>query len=333
VKSEKIDAYDMAHQLIGNNLGVKPNEEVFLVVDHKTDMTMPMALAKAALAHGAEYTIGIMPDRIDGAKATTCPNIIIRGAQGADVYFAMTRSSGASVYDGRVIDRVKQGKLRLCSMVMRDLENFTQGGALADYEKLDKEGRALAHFWAEKSRIEITSAKGTHLTAALGQCAPIVECGLARVPGQHMAFSDGEVSLAPNENTITGTLVIDGPICQLGMPKSPINMQIENGRVISATGEDTRIVNELRQVITEISNGDNIAEIGIGLNPASLFNGDFEEEKKARGTCHIALGDNLVFGGTVKCDVHLDMVMYAPTITMDGRKVVEDGRIVMNFSV
>lgn len=331
MKLETIAAHDMAHQLIGNNLGVKPNEEVFIVVDHKTDMTMPLALATAALAHGAEYTIGIMPDRIDGAKATTCPNIIIQGAQGADVYFAMTRSSGASVYDARIIDRVKQGTLRLCSMVMRDLENFTQGGALADYETLDKEGRALAHFWAKRSQIEITSAKGTHLTAALGQCAPIVECGLARDPGQHMAFSDGEVSLAPNEKTINGTLIIDGPICQIGMPTSPIRMQVENGRVISATGEDSRVVSELRKVITAISNGDNIAEIGIGLNPASLLNGDFEEEKKARGTCHIALGDNLVFGGTIKCDVHLDMVMYKPTITMDEREVVKDGIIAMKF--
>ena len=34
---------------------------------------------------------------------------------------------------------------------------------------------------------------------------------------------------------------------------------------------------------TEVKDSDNIAEIGIGLNPACMFNGDFEEEKKAKG--------------------------------------------------
>ena len=144
-----------------------------------------------------------------------------------------------------------------------------------------------------------------------------------------MAFSDGEVSQAPNEGSMNGTLVVDGPICQLGLPKSPVFMEVKNGKALTVGGEDRAVVEALQKIIKDIPHADNIAEIGIGLNPNSLFNGDFEEEKKARGTCHIALGDNVCYGGTIKSDVHMDMVMYKPTITMDGVTIVDKGRVIM----
>ena len=323
------DARKMARRLIGNYMGVKPKEEVFIVVDPATDMIMPEALAQAVIECGAEYTIGIMPDRLESDKATTCTEVVVKGAQAANVYIGMTRSSGASVYDGRIFELVKKGKIRLCSMVMRDLDNYIKGGALADYEALDNEANQLAGFWKKRTHVAITSPAGTNLAAEMGRNKPLVESGIAREAGRHMAFSDGEVSQAPNQGTMNGMLVIDGPICQLGLPKSPVLMEVRNGKALSVKGEDRTIVEALRKIIAEIPHADNIAEIGIGLNPKSLFNGDFEEEKKARGTCHIALGDNICYGGTIKSDVHLDMVMYKPSITMDGVIIVDRGRVMM----
>jgi leucyl aminopeptidase (aminopeptidase T) len=323
------DAREMAKRLINNYMGVRPNEEVFIVVDPATDMIMPNALARATTECGAQYTIATMPASVNGENATTCTNIVAMGATAADVYIGMTRSSGASVYDGRIFELVGKGKLRLCSMVMRDLDNYIKGGALADYEVIDKEGQRLAYFWKNKKQVKITSPAGTCLQASIGNHKPIIECGIAREPGEHMAFSDGEVSQGPNEGSMNGTLVIDGPICQLGLPASPVTMEVVNGLVHSITGEDLKVVDALKRIISNIPQANNIAEIGIGLNPSSLFNGDFEEEKKARGTCHIAIGDNICYGGTVKCDVHIDMVMYKPTIVMDNILVVSDGQVMM----
>ena len=323
------DARKMAKRLINNYMGVRPNEEVFIVVDSATDMIMPEALARATIERGAQYTIATMPESVDSENATTCTNVVAMGAKAADVYIGMTRSSGASVYDGRIFELVRKGKLRLCSMVMRDLDNYIKGGALADYEAIDKEGRRLANFWKDKEQVKITSPAGTRLQASIGNNRPIIECGIAREPGEHMAFSDGEVSQGPNEGSMNGTLVIDGPICQLGLPDSPVTMEVVNGLVHSVTGEDLTAVDALKKIISNVPHANNIAEIGIGLNPSSLFNGDFEEEKKARGTCHIALGDNICYGGTVKCDLHIDMVMYKPTIVMDDIVVVSDGQVMM----
>lgn len=91
--------------------------------------------------------------------------------------------------------------------------------------------------------------------------------------------------------------------------------KIEGGKVAAA----------LRRIVEEIENADNIAEFGIGLNPNSLHNGDFEEEKKARGNVHIALGDNIFYGGQTQSAVHMDMVLYRPTVWLDETIVVQDG--------
>ena len=64
------------------------------------------------------------------------------------------------------------------------------------------------------------------------------------------------------------------------------------------------------------------------LNPMCRRNGDFEEEKKARGLVHVAIGDNVFYGGDVECAVHMDMVLYSPTVSLDQRRVVENGEIV-----
>ena len=67
----------------------------------------------------------------------------------------------------------------------------------------------------------------------------------------------------------------------------------------------------------------------IGLNPASRRNGDFEEEKKARGCVHVAIGDNIFYGGTVQCQVHMDMVLYDPTVHLDDQVVVANGVVLL----
>ena len=51
------------------------------------------------------------------------------------------------------------------------------------------------------------------------------------------------------------------------------------------------------------------------------------EEKKARGNVHIAIGDNIFYGGDIRSPVHMDMVIYQPTVIMDGQKVVDQGRL------
>ena len=178
----------------------------------------------------------------------------------------------------------------------------------------------------------ITTPAGTDLYMEMNQMEPIIECGIARNPGDAMAWSDGEVSLGPVIDTTHGKLVIDGPICYYGCPTTPVELRIEKGRIVEVVGGDPKICKEIRRQIAEVKDSDNIAEIGLGLNPACMFNGDFEEEKKARGTCHIAMGNGFYYGQPARSTVHIDMVQYNPTVIFDEGTpeevlIVKDGKV------
>lgn len=321
-----IECIERADYLIGTCMAVKPGEEVLIAIDPQTDMRMANAIAAAALRRGAEYNISMMPVR-GKDKATIFPKTLELAMEACDVFIGMTTASGAAIYNNRLKELINEKRLRECSIVLRNIDNFTRGGALADYEKVYADGLKLQSVWRGKKKAHITTPAGTDLYMDMNQMEPIIECGIARNPGDAMAWSDGEVSLGPVIGTTHGKLVIDGPICYYGCPTTPIELRIEGGRIVEVVGGDPKICTEIRRQIAEVKDSDNIAEIGIGLNRNCLFNGDFEEEKKAYGTCHIAMGNGFYYGQPARSTVHIDMVQYNPTIEMDGEIIVKDGKV------
>lgn len=322
-----IQAGVIAEKIVGDFLAVKPGEEVLIAVDTESDMRMAQAFATASANHGADFLIAMMPAR-GKSEATTIPMSLEKAMLGCDVFIPMTRASGAPAYNWQMKKLLKEKKIRECCMVLREIDNYIHGGALADYEAVYADGVKLQKLWHHKKTAHVTSPIGTDLTFEMIDMLPIIECGIAREPGLSMAFSDGEVSLGPVEGTMNGTMVIDGPMCYYGLPTQPVKLKITNGKVTDILGGDTKISAELKKLFAEIENSDNIAELGIGLNPASLFNGDFEEEKKARGTIHFALGSGLYYEQSVDSQVHIDMVLYDTTVIFDGETFVKDGKVV-----
>ena len=50
------------------------------------------------------------------------------------------------------------------------------------------------------------------------------------------------------------------------------------------------------------------------------------EDEKMLGTVHIALGNNLSFGGDNDVPLHLDGVITRPDIYVDDKKIMEKGK-------
>ena len=69
----------------------------------------------------------------------------------------------------------------------------------------------------------------------------------------------------------------------------------------------------------------NVAELGVGLNPKSIMQGVQLEDEAVFGTVHIGIGTNITLGGNVKAAIHYDMIMWEPTIELDGKIVLEAG--------
>jgi leucyl aminopeptidase (aminopeptidase T) len=318
-----IDVTRSAELIIRRLLAVKPGEQVALVCDPHSEMAMVYALAGAVESAEGEYTILMMPTRTTARKNDLTP-VIEKGLEAADCLIGLTGSCGAPTYSSAVKKLYDRKQLRTISMVMRTMENFTEGGARADYKALYEEGKKLAAVWREAEQIHLSTPAGTDLRAPIRGEEVVIECGFATEPGLEAAFSDGEVSQMPQQGRSSGVIVVDGPIAHIGMPDSPIRLEVSAGRVTAVEGT-CRQAEELRHIIESVEDADNIAEIGIGLNPLSRRNGDFEEEKKGRGNVHVAIGDNVFYGGSVRCAVHMDMVMYRSTVRLDGHRIVDHG--------
>jgi len=306
-------------------LGVADHELVAIVGDGSSPEPMVAALRAHLAGRGVETVIMTQPDRPAERKNLLNP-AIARGLEGADVMVAITMSGGAPIYSSEVKALLDAKRLRFMSMVMRDMDIFTEGGATADYAALHREGMHLRDIWRRGAVMRITSEAGTDIEAPIGSDRVIVECGYAPEPGTSAAFSDGEVSSRPLEGQAEGVFVIDGPGAVIGMPDAPVRVVVERGRVAAIEGVG-RAADTLRHIVSTVPQADNVAEFGIGLNPACRRNGKFEEEKKARGQVHIALGDNIFYGGTVRSEVHMDLVLRDPTVTLDGRLLVERGAL------
>lgn len=322
---EIIDTMRIANKIVKQLLGIRSGEKVLIIADTKTDMLMVEALAAAINSVGAKYVIAVMPSAVLGEGAhTTLPGMLKRALGDADISIGLNRTTGAPSYDDTLAKLLKEKRIRYMSMVLRPPENWTQGAATANYEEVYAVAEKMAKVFSGKI-CKVTTRSGTEFTSNIEGKRVIIEAGLARIKGQSAAFSDGEISLGPVEGTTNGVVVVDGPMAYMGMPDEPIRMDVKDGRIIKVEGG--RTAKEVKKLINSVLNFDNFAEIGIGVNPKARRCGDWQEEKKGWGNVHIALGDNIYYYGTTKCNLHADFVIYEPTVIVDEKVIVKEGEL------
>ncbi len=317
-----INAITSAEAIVKKHLQIKEGEEVVIVVDPATDMEIAYALAGVIQSVGAEYTISIMPSR-GNKDAAVMTKFIDRGLEAVDVLIGITASSGAPCYSAVAQKLYYEEKIRSMSMVFRNLNHFTKGGATADYDLIAERAAKLAQIWREGKEVSVTTAKGTNINAPIVKERVRIENGFATKPGDECAFSDGEVFMYPVAGA-DGIVALDGPIYKFGVPSEPVRIHVVKGKAVKIEGESEQ-ANLLREIVDTVENADNFAEIAVGLNPNSFINGDFEEEKKALGNVHVALGKTPV----VYSAIHMDLIMREATVKIDDQVILDKGKLVI----
>ncbi len=309
-------------------MAVQPHETVAIVYDEDSPMEMVNALHDAARQNGCEYALMLQPSRPPEKKNLLHP-AIEKGLEAVDVLIGITRSGGAPIYSSKLAELMKKKTIRGMSLNMRDLDTLLAGGATADNKALQADGEKLAEIWSQTKVMRIISEAGTDISAPIASDMAIIECGDATKPGFMVGLPDGEVSSRPLEGTAKGVFVVDGPCTVIGKPETPIKIIVDGGKVVGIEG-DSAAADQLRDIVANVENADNIAEFGVGVNPASRPDANFQEVKKRRGQVHIAIGDNIYYGGTKRSNVHMDLVVTDPTVYFDDRLVVDQGKLILS---
>ncbi len=107
-----------------------------------------------------------------------------------------------------------------------------------------------------------------------------------------------------------------------GSGKAKMIIDIVDGQIVRIKGRAPK----LRKIIKNKKYA-NVAELGIGTNPKAKAKGTVLEDEKVLGTAHIAFGNNISFGGKLNVPFHLDCVFSNPTVFIDGKLIMKDGKI------
>ena len=128
-----------------------------------------------------------------------------------------------------------------------------------DYRKLSRAMDSLVDLMNQTDMVHI-KAPGTDLTFSIKDI-PSIKCdGKLNIP-------DGEVFTAPVRDSVNGILTYNTPSLYQGTTFENISFEFENGKIVNATANDTKRVNE----ILDIDEGARyIGEFAIGVNPYIL---------------------------------------------------------------
>jgi len=331
-------------------VALREGEEVLILGNPEKDSR---DICEALFETAAE--LGGLPVHVIQATKTTFDNaerLVLKAiAQEPDVVISIsTNKMGKDPYGGNVgrigrdgkkyphiFDRLMHGDRRIRGFWSPTCtaEMFARTVPV-DYELMKRRAGELKRLLDDANRARVTSPGGTDLTVELGGKKAMVDDGDFTMPGMGGNLPAGETFVAPAQGT-QGVIVFDGTVDLVPDPEKPdvpVRVEVEDCFVTGIEGGKT--ADRLRAVLEngekqaveqnfEPHNAWHLGEFGLGLNPSARLVCNMLEDEKVEGTIHIAIG--LDFDFEYQAVVHQDCIVLHPTVEIDGRKIMENGKL------
>ncbi len=311
-----------AKKLIDTCTKVQEGETVLIVADtNKTKIAE--VIAGAAYERNAEVIITIMaPRKVHGEEP---PKAIAEAMKKVNVFFIPVSKS---ITHTRAVKEAAEAGAR--GLVLTDWTEdiMISGGIEADFGKQRPICKKIAQLFKEGKKAHLTTPLGTDLLLDLdGRRGNALTCVVE--PGEFSTVPTIEANFSPNEGTAEGTIIADAsiPYLGIGVLTEPVKVKVHKGMITEITGG---IQAKILKDNLEKQNDPmvfNIAELGIGLNPKARMCGIMLEDEGVFGVVHIGIGTNITLGGKIKAAVHYDLLMYKPTLNLDGSLILKDGQL------
>jgi leucyl aminopeptidase (aminopeptidase T) len=306
--------------VIHDCLAVKPGEDVVIVCN---PATRPLAerLRKEAERAKTEAVLAEFTER--NQHGVEPPDTVAAAMVRADILLVPTVQSLSHTAARKA---ATDGGARAATLPGATEEMLARVMS-ADMAELRRRGHAVADILNAGSEARITCANGSELTLVIEGREAIPDNGELMEPGAFGNLPCGEGFVSPRHDAGGGTLFVDGTIASIGIPDKPVELTVENGALVGATGEMGEEL--LRQLEAAGPDGTRVAELGVGTNEKAILSGELLEDEKILGTIHVAFGASAGIGGEIQVPVHLDCVVMKPTLTVDGQEVIHDGELLV----
>lgn len=210
-------------------------------------------------------------------------------------------------------------------------------------ENLKKRVQFAGKLLASAKDMHITSPFGTDIRYQLGQYPVLIEYGFADEPGRWDHWPSGFLLTNGNDGGVNGKVVLmPGDIIAAFKRyiETPVTLTVKEGYVTKIEGEGIEAA--LLNSYIESFNDERawaVSHIGWGLNEKANWFHMATSKTNDRdrvlnglafyGNVLFSMGPNSEVGGKNDTACHIDMPMRNCNLTLDGKPVVEKGRIVI----
>lgn len=319
----KLNKLDTASQIaIRDCMGTKREEKILVITD-ELKREIGLSLYENAVRLG--YFALLVEMKSGKTNGEEPPAEVAELMQKFDVVFCPTAKSLTHT-DARRAASAKGVRIATFPGITREV---MIRGMNADYKSISKRSIKLKEILETGSKINVTAPAGTDISFSIKGRTAYASKGLFHAKGESGNLPTGETFLAPVEGSANGVFVTDGSFAGLGLIKNTnIRIEVRNGYATKITGGV--LAKKLIKMLDDVGKeARNIAEFGIGTNDSAKLSGVLLEDEKVMGTIHIALGNNVSMGGNVNVPLHLDGVIKKPTVRMDDKLLMKDGKLLV----
>lgn len=303
---------------------IRKAEQVILYTD--TSKTPEIVDAFFAAAHSLAGE-AIMVMRTPQPVLAEPPDSLRDLLKGADMVLDMATNPWLYTY---ALNAILDGGTRVLQVnsSVKALRNLTPTDWKVDRTEV---GAALFH---EAREIEIWSSTGTSLYLRCDGRPGWGQDGIVRNSGEWDSSATNILAVAPIEDSLEGTLVIDPGDTLSARPirkrlRESMTLTLEKGRITKITGgyEANQFQNWLAS--WDDPNSYVVSHTGFGLDPRAQPD-DPSEWESIEGGINVAFGSNLFRGlaGRNHARSHVDIVLLRHSMRINGNVIVNKGRVV-----
>jgi leucyl aminopeptidase (aminopeptidase T) len=334
-----MDPFEAARNALVHILGASYGESLLVLADDEKENIADFFITAGIELGLWTRKIILNTSKIREKVSDQIKEIILGQKASPNIYINILRSIPQEVsFRIELIHLEERGrKSRVAHCPGITLDMLTEG-ALALNEKEHKEiqnrSYHLLNILEGYNEIQISTPNGTKLKLSVKGRKFITDTIFNWENYKMINLPTGEVMCAPLENSMIGILVCDLAVGGIGVIKTPVLLEIENGEVKDIHSDDNKLKDNLSNLLSRDEYSKILGEFAISLNKKARITSNFLEAEKAYGTTHIAFGNNLSFpGGKNPSKSHVDLLMKDPTIIISNKegkkkKIMENGKFI-----
>lgn len=316
-------------------LNIGTDDRVFIIRD-RPRMEIAVAIEEEVRSTGATVKAWTMEDHMH-RPATSFPRELgeeIRRFKPTASFYIGTGQPGELGFRKPMLNLLADDlRCRHGHMIGID-DELMQDGMAGDYEEIYRVTQKIYDIARHAGAIAVQTSLGTDLVATFSP-------NLKWIPSDGRFWEQGRWGNLPEGETFTCPQSVDGVLAaeefgdwfaeKYRVLSPPVRIVIKRGRVASVETSNQHLGAEFRAYLAQHPCSNRVGEFAIGTNVGlTRIVGNFLQDEKFPGV-HIAFGDPYAFETKADwdCPSHVDALASHATVTVDGRKIMENGRFLV----